>query len=310
VKVIGLDDFLDDGDAEYHLKLAASSDDFYYDSESNNTKNSYSSNSYNTRGYMPYVYVPLVNLDDDTSSFVAMQNGTECSEPFYGLEAAIQMYLTSKPSGVVSVWLASSDPNEANVDRELVAFTPDNWETMQTIAVKSIDDFADDGMQRFDVSADLFYSADSLYNVVDMFSTNFNFTSMDDPNDAMGVGAAVQFKVTSDNNFTTAMGGEVSVAVTLSYQPQAPIYVSVTTSNQNQAVLTSASTLVFTSANYADVQTVTVKGVDDGEREGDTFYSLVLGLESTQDPYYARFAFSPEDSTVRVINKYIYIYIY
>mmetsp|Transcript_24466 Transcript_24466/g.28796 ORF Transcript_24466/g.28796 Transcript_24466/m.28796 type:complete len:2846 (-) Transcript_24466:142-8679(-) len=298
VTVIGLDDFLYDGDAHYHMKLSSTSSDLYYDSNSNVSESSYDANSYNTYGYMPPVIIPLVNKDDEEASFVAMQNGTQCSEPYFGYEAAVHMYLTSKPSGIVSVWLASSDPNEAMVGRELVAFTPDNWETMQEVSVTSIDDFVADGDIEFDVTIDLFHSADEDYDTEAMFDNYFNFTSVDDLDDTMGVGAAVQFEITSDKNYTTVEGGEVSIAVTLSYQPQAPVYVSVTTSNQNQAVLTTASTLVFTSSNYADIQTVTVQGVDDMLRDGDTFYSVILGLESTEDPYYARFAFSPDDHTV------------
>jgi hypothetical protein len=298
VTVIGLDDFLYDGDTHYHLKLTSTSNDLYYDSNTNASKNSYSSNSYNTRGYMPSVSVPLVNKDDEKATFVAMQNGTECSEPYYDMDAAVHMYLTSKPSAVVSVWLASSDPNEAGVDRELVAFTPDNWETMQKVKVSSIDDFAADGDVEFDVTIDLFQSADADYDNSELFDMFFNFTSVDDPDDTMGVGAAVQIELVSNTTYTTALGGAVTLEVTLSYKPQAPVYVSVTTSNQNQAVLTTASTLVFTSSNYADVQEVTVQGVDDDERYGDTFYTVILGLESTDDPYYARFAFSPIDDTV------------
>jgi len=110
---------------------------------------------------------------------------------------------------------------------------------------------------------DLFYSEDSAYGVPQLYERNFRFLIIDDPADALGVGASVLMNVTSAKDWTSAEGASVDFAVSLSYQPQAPVYVSATTSNQNQAVLTTASTLVFTTDNYADVQSVTVTGVDD-----------------------------------------------
>ena len=301
VTVLGLDDFEDDGDREYTMTLTSASADLYYDSSDSASAAEYAGSGglgeYSTMGYMPKVVVPLKNLDDDTAAFVAMQNGTVCAEPFFSQEykAGVQMYLTSKPSSMVSVYLESSLPAEATPAQSLIAITPDNWETMKTVMVESVDDFAADGDQNFTVTVDLFYSQDAQYGNPQLFDRKFSFVSMDDPNDAMGVGAAVSMAVSSPKAWTSAQGASMDLAVSLTYKPQAPVYVSVTTSNLNQAVLTSASTLVFTPDNYAGTQTVTVMGVDDGLREGDTTYQIVLGLEATDDPYYERFAFAPND---------------
>jgi len=296
VVVQGLDDFEDDGDRDYTMKLTATSTDLYYDSNANASKDEYSAGNYTRRGYLPTVTVPLKNLDDDTASFVAMQNGTECSEPYYRLDSELHMYLTSKPASVVSVYLESSLPNEAGPVQQLVAITPDNWETMKAVKVSSVDDFAADGDVNFTVSVDLFYSNDAQYGDADKFDRKFSFVSVDDPNDALGVGAAVLMEVTSDVDYTTALGGSMDLAVSLSYPPQEPVFVGVSTSNLDQAVLTTASTLVFTPDNYAVTQHVSVTGVDDMLRYGDTTYQIVLGLIATADPYYERFAFGPDDT--------------
>jgi len=217
--------------------------------------------------------------------------------------------LTSKPASVVSVYLESSLPKEAGPVQERVAITPDNWETMKVVKVSSVDDFATDGDVNFTVSVGLVYSNDAQYGDRDMFARKFSFVSVDDPSDALGVGAAVLMEVTSAVDYTTALGGSMDLAVSLSYPPQEPVFMGVSTSNPNQAVLTTASTLVFTSDNYAVPQNVSVKGVDDILRYGDTIYQIVLGLIATADPCYERFASGPDgtrnDKTVHfeVINQ-------
>ena len=45
------------------------------------------------------------------------------------------------------ITVSSSDLDEATVDKALLTFTPDNWDTAQTVTVTGVDDPAVDGDQ-------------------------------------------------------------------------------------------------------------------------------------------------------------------
>ena len=62
----------------------------------------------------------------------------------------------------------------------------------------------------------------------------------------------------------------------------------VSTSDSQEALIDSASALVFTPDSWNTPQTVTVTGVSDSVSDGDTQFYVYFVLDRTEDPYYAR----------------------
>ena len=82
---------------------------------------------------------------------------------------------------------------------------------------------------------------------------------------------------------TTEAGGQVTFTVVLSAQPTADVVIPVSVSDTTEAAV-SMSSLVFTAANWATPQTVTVTGVNDNVDDGNIGYQVVLGVTASADP--------------------------
>ncbi len=63
----------------------------------------------------------------------------------------------------------------------------------------------------------------------------------------------------------------------------------------------STNELVFTRENWADAQTVTVKGVNDSEDDGDQSYEIILGPASSTDGNYN--GTDPDDISLENIDN-------
>jgi subtilisin family serine protease len=81
---------------------------------------------------------------------------------------------------------------------------------------------------------------------------------------------------------TTEAGGQVTFTVSLSAQPAADVIIPVSVSDATEATV-SVSSLVFTAANWATPQTVTVTGVNDNVDDGNIAYQVVLGAATSAD---------------------------
>ncbi|HAV32300.1 MAG TPA: hypothetical protein DCX79_09890 [Planctomycetaceae bacterium] len=81
---------------------------------------------------------------------------------------------------------------------------------------------------------------------------------------------------------TTEAGGQVTFTVSLSAQPAADVVIPVSVSDATEATV-SVSSLVFTAANWATPQTVTVTGVNDSVDDGNIAYQVVLGAATSAD---------------------------
>jgi hypothetical protein len=84
---------------------------------------------------------------------------------------------------------------------------------------------------------------------------------------------------------TTESGGTASFTVVLTCQPTANVTLPVASSDLTEGTVSTAS-LIFTSANWDTVQTVTVTGVDDAIQDGNISYTIQLGPSTSTDPNY------------------------
>lgn len=78
-------------------------------------------------------------------------------------------------------------------------------------------------------------------------------------------------------------GVEDTVSVALAKAPLEPVYVAITSSQQDEAVA-SVDSLVFVPVNWDQPQFIAVAGVDDSENDGDQTFEILIGPTSSDDP--------------------------
>ncbi len=97
---------------------------------------------------------------------------------------------------------------------------------------------------------------------------------------------------------TTEAGGTASFTVVLGGEPTADVTIGVVSSDPSEGTA-APSSLVFTTDNWDQPQTVTVTGVDDTIRDGDVAYTIVLAPAVSDDPAFN--GFDPAD--VDLVNR-------
>ena len=102
-------------------------------------------------------------LDDDVAGFnVTPTSGLVTTEA--GGTATFTVSLTSEPLANVSIGLSSSDTTEGTVAPGILAFTPANWNTPQTVTVTGVPDTIVDGTIAYSIILAPAVSTDPVYN--------------------------------------------------------------------------------------------------------------------------------------------------
>jgi hypothetical protein len=264
VIVTGVDDFVDDGDVAYFIRVnsAASADTKY--------------NNINPPN------VSVVNVNDDTAAVVVTPTaGLVTSEA--GGVATFTVVLKSQPTGNVVIPVASSDATEGTVPAPSLTFTAADWNVPQTVTVTGVDDAIQDGDVAYGIGLGTPASSDPIYRAIDPADV----AAINTDNDVAGIAVAP-----SAGLFTSEAAGLASFSVVLESQPTADVVIPVASSDTTEGTVSAAS-LTFTAANWNVPQTVTVTGVDDAVQDGDLGYVVTLGAPSTSDAIYA--AIDPAD---------------
>ena len=256
VTVTGVDDLRADGNAPYFVRVDA--------------------------GRIGLVDVDLVNLDDDVAGFVVTpETGLMTSEA--GMQASFTVRLTSQPSANVTVPVASSDAGEGMPDTSALVFTPDDWDTPQTVKVTGMPDGVADGNVAYAIDLGNAASDDLGYAGLD--PDDVSLVNLD--GDLRGIVVAPLTIETSES------GTQASFTVVLTAAPTAAVTIGVTSSDPGEAAA-STSQLVFTPGNWSTPQAVIVTGVDDGIVDGDQPYTIALA-PAVGDAAYA--GLDPDDVT-------------
>ncbi len=199
--------------------------------------------------------------------------------------ATFTVVLDSQPTASVSIGISSDDATEGTVLPASVTFTTGDWATPQTVTVTGVNDAIADGDITYHIVLATASSVDSLYNVINPADV----TVINDDNDTAGV------TVGAISGHTTEVGGTATFTVVLDTQPTADVSIGVTSDNTAEGTV-SASSLTFTSVNWATPQTVTVTGVNDFVDDGNITYHAVLATTSSADLTYN--VINPADVTV------------
>ncbi len=258
ITITGADDFVADGNVAYSVVTApASSSDALYN------------------GLNPSD-VSVTNNDNDTAGFtVSPTSGLTTTEA--GGTASFSVALTSQPTANVSVGVSSSNTAEGTISVASLLFTAANWNVAQTVTITGVDDFVDDGDLSYSVVTAAATSADPNYNGRN--PSDVSVTNID--NDTAGINVSP-----TSGLITTEAGGSASFTVVLTSQPTGNVTIPLSSSKTGEGSI-SASSLIFTTANWNTPQSVMVSGVDDFVDDGDIAYTIATGAATSSDANYS-----------------------
>ena len=205
----------------------------------------------------------LLSVSGPTSATVAEDAGTATYSVSLSLQPIVDVMVDYATADGTATATAGSDYTEAS---GTLTFTPDNWNTAQTVAVSITDDAVVESDETFTfalsnpVNAPLLSTATSVETTI----TNDDTRGVMLSESSLMVleGATGTYTVVLDSeptgNVTLTVGGTESTDVTVDTSPE--------TGNQ--------TTLTFTSATWNTAQTVTVSAATDADAANDAVVTL------------------------------------
>ena len=95
-----------------------------------------------------------------------------------GTTATFEVRLDSRPSANVTIAVQSMDTTEGTVDKSVLTFTPDDWDSSQTVTVTGVDDTVRDSHVTYNVQLAPAQSGDDAYAGMD--ADDVEVTNQDD----------------------------------------------------------------------------------------------------------------------------------
>lgn len=257
VTVTGVDDKIQDGNQQYKISLGAAT--------SNDTK---------YKGLFAQD-LTVTNNDDDTAKILVSAISGHTNEKNAG-SATFTIRLQTQPTADVSVAFTSSDSTEGTVSPSSAVFTAVNWASPQTVTVTGVDDKMQDADQPYQINTAAAVSKDGNYDKMDAEDV----AVINDDDDT------ARITVSKISGNTSESGGTATFTIVLDTQPAADVSLGISSSNRLEGTL-SASSVTFTSVNWASPQTITVTGVDDDSTaDGNVPYNIVFEAAKSTDKNY------------------------
>ncbi|MEG4215047.1 FG-GAP-like repeat-containing protein [Microcoleus sp. Pol14C6] len=228
-----------------------------------------------------------------------------------GGKAKFTLALNSPPTGEVLIGLNVSpqNPTEGSLSTSGVTFTPDNWNIPQEVTVTGAEGtFSMAANRPYTIVTAPAISTDSKYSGLDASDVSLTnmFVYADYPYNQYP-----QIVVGPTNQLiTTEAGDTANFSVVLTQQPMADVVIPVRSDNTAEGTV-SVSTLKFTPDNWDIAQTVTVKGINDNQSDGDRPYKIILDPAISSDladsgGFFPNFVYSgldPQDVSVTNLER-------
>lgn len=302
VVVSGVDDFQQDGSADFHITFNVSSADPLYHQRS-----------------VDGAPLRFVNLDDDIAGLVIAHDQYQTFESGQS-SVVMSVRLGTQPQGVVELLAVSSDVTEATLALSAATsptypavsfmFNETNWNFTRALYVWGVDDQAVDGDQAYNLTfscASNMTSSDSVYAALPAVIDTL--TNVDDDVPGLIVTRVAACFVVSDE------GGTCDVQVSLQSEPLPgrQVAVQVASANLTEAVLSFATggapsvgtlNLSFSSDNWNIPRRVSVSGAQLPETTQEVRASFTVDGSTTTDPAYAQFTESVQLVFVSNDNGY------
>lgn len=203
-------------------------------------------------------------------SYSVTQSGGSTVVSESGTTDGFSVTLGSKPTSNVVFRVTSGDAGEVAAGPSTLTFTPDNWNTPQTVTVTGVDDAVIDGDQvaTVTVSVNDAASDDAFDPLPDQ---SVQVTNRD--NDVAG------FTVSESGGGTVVSesGTSDDFTVVLDVKPSSDVVFSVSVPANDEVTLGPTS-LTFTTGNWNTPQSVTVTGVDDALLDGNQVTPVTVSV--------------------------------
>ncbi len=183
-----------------------------------------------------------------------------------GGEAGYTVVLDGRPAGDVTI-AVSSDNADVTAEPASLTFTPDNWQTAQTVTVSA----AHDG-DAADEAATLSHAVSGADGYAGIAVASVAVVVTDD--DTAGV-------TVSESTLSLEEGGSSTYTLVLDTQPVSDVVIYPTA--HGDGLTAAPSELTFTPQNWNQAQTVTVSAAHDGDKldgQGIITHSILVPPES------------------------------
>lgn len=228
---------------------------------------------------LPDATVSVSTTDDEVPGFTITESSGSSDTSESGSTDSFTVVLDAKPQSDVVLTVSSSDVDSLSATPASLTYTPDNWDTPQTVDLVGLDDGIVNGDRNVDVVVAVAAgTSDPGFSAVGSQTVSVSVADDDVPglliNGPMG-GLEVNENGTTDT-FT----------VELTAQPLTDVVLDVTSGDPGE-VSASPSQLTFTPDNWNSPQTVTVAGVDDMDDDGDQVSQISVAVNAGgSDPLY------------------------
>ena len=211
--------------------------------------------------------VEVTATDDETAGVSITPTKLTIAE---GGSDAYQVVLTSQPTDDVTVTITHSGAGDIGMDHQEMTFTDSDWEAAQTVAVAAAQD--DDARDDVATLSHSVASTDGDYNGVTVSAVDVTVRDDETP------GVSIR-----PEELTIAEGGSDSYEVVLTSKPSHEVTVTIT--HGGDAEIDSApDRLTFSSSDWSQEKTVTVRAAQDDDARDDTA-TLSHTVSSTDGDY-------------------------
>ena len=219
----------------------------------------------------------VTTIDDDLGDFILSDvNGNLREEPPIN-SVSFTVTLTAQPPSDVIIDFVSADLSEAILINSSVTFSSSNWNIPQTVNLQSVDDIILDDDQTTIITGSVSSSSDASFTGAEDKSVEV----ITEDNEEVGVIVSLLDNLTSESEDTG------SFEIYLDTQPTANVFINLSSSNEQEGVLTNPI-FSFNSSNWDIPQVVVITGVNDDPpiSDGAIDYIIVTGNVSSTDSNY------------------------
>ncbi len=237
--------------------------------------------------YQNLIIDPLtVNITDNDFAGVSIELDETVDVTESGLIGTYQIKLNTQPTTDVTIDFTNDAQIEllnTNGDAiNSVTFTPNNWDELQTVSVRAIDDDAEEGLHTSVINHVINSTSAAEYLDVVIDDTNVNIVD----NETFGITILPQETLQvfeGDENGTT-------YKVIVNREPSDDVILNLQT---NTELSLNSGDLIFTPDNWNQFQEVTVTAADDEIALGDRTSNIVYQITANSAPEYRNIEVAP-----------------
>ena len=227
----------------------------------------------------PDFSVGLQTVDNEVAAIEVVEADGSTVVTESGATDSFGVRLSSRPNGPIELTVTSRDLKAVTVSPSTLRFTPENWNTLQTVTVTAADDVLADGNQLASVrlAVNLAFSSGGYDHApfVDVHTTTLD-------NEL----AALIVQETNGTTIVSESGTTDAVHVRLSAVPTSTVTVLVSVDDSSE-IGASVSLLTFTASNWNVPQSVSLTGLDDAIVDGPVLSQLRFAFAASSPGAYA-----------------------